>query len=253
MPEYDAFGREIGEDSLASFREAGEAPAREREEPPTVRAPEPTEAAPPPPEFVAPARARRRPARGGIVLALVIVSTVIVGMVALVAVGLFGASKAVVDQIGDLTPPQLGADGPEPVGLGEGSLLRRASFERAIGTLRDAGGRADSLRVAPARIDTQLVSGERARIVQVQPGGELREITAVSGAGASTTPLNWNRIDPRAPERLTRAAARRLRIAPRQIDYLVLSADPVQWGAYFKNGRIAFGDRRGRVTRILPG
>jgi hypothetical protein len=89
--------------------------------------------------------------------------------------------------------------------------------------------------------------------VQVQPGGELREITTVSGAGVTRAPLDWDRIDARAPERLTRAAARRLKLSPRRIDYLVLSADPAQWGAYFKNGRIVFGDRRGRVTRVLPG
>ena len=248
MPEYDAFGREIGEDSLASLRETGESTPVEQE-PAPVREAVPSDAedaAPPPPVFVAPQRGQRRPARG-IVFALVIVSTVIFGMVALVAVGIFSAGTAVVDRIGDLAPE------PEPVGLAAGSLLRPAEFERAIGVLRDAGGRADTLRVAPARIDTQLVSGDRARIVQVRPGGELHEITTVSGVGASSPVLNWNRIDPGAPQRLTRAAARRLRISPSQIDYLVLSAALAQWGAYFKNGRIAFGDRRGRVTRILPG
>ena len=251
MPEYDAFGREIGEDSLASLRQAGEATPVEQEQPAPVReavASDTEDAAPPPPVFVAPQRGQRRPARG-IVFALVIVSTVIFGMVALVAVGIFSAGTAVVDRIGELAPEAQ----PEPVGLAAGSLLRPAEFERAIGVLRDAGGRADTLRVAPARIDTQLVSGDRARIVQVRPGGELHEITTVSGVGASSPVLNWNRIDPGAPRRLTRAAARRLRISPSQINYLVLSAALGQWGAYFKNGRIAFGDRRGRVTRILPG
>jgi hypothetical protein len=294
VPEYDAFGREIGEDSLAALRQTGETPPRDHDDAAVrearaardARADEASDAAdafgmpdakrreeipvadtqatvsagsadgdrPPKPVFVAPSRAQRRPARRGIVAALVIVLTVVVGMVGIAAVGIIGAGSAVVDQIGDLAPSELDTGGgPEPVGLGDGSLLRPAAFERAIATLRDAGGRADSLRVAPARIDTQLVRGSRRRVVQVQPGGELRVLATISGVSAMRAPLDWDRIDPRAPERLTRAVARRLKLNPRRIDYLVVSADPAQWGAYFKNGRIAFGDRRGRVTRILPG
>jgi hypothetical protein len=308
VPEYDAFGREIGEDPLGSLRQPGEAAPGDQEEAAlqearaarAARADEASDAAnafgaaqpaarrddavsehatrhEALPGATAPSGSargaeaapgatgsagravqtqvfvgHRRAGRGGVVAALAITATIVVGVFGVIVFAIVGAGSAVIDQIDDFAPPEVDAAAQQPVGLGAGSLLRPSAFERAIATLRDAGGRATLLRVAPARIDTQLARGNRTRIVQVQPGGDLREIATVSGAGSGRAGLDWDRIDPRAPERLTRAAARRLKITPRRIDYLVLNGDPVQWSAHFQNGRIAIGDRRGRVTRILP-
>ena len=60
-------------------------------------------------------------------------------------------------------------------------------------------------------------------------------------------------LDPRAPQRLTRAAAKRVGRPVTAIDYLVPSRSDgkITWGAYFKNGAIFLADARGRITRRI--
>jgi hypothetical protein len=242
VPEYDAFGREIGEDPLAAFR-APVTPAPATEPEVVVAEPEPERpvavAAPPPPQPVRPQRRRRR---GGVASVLVL-GAIIAG------VGLAG--NAAVEKGGDIiqriTPEE---SGPPPAGVQAGSLIRADNFDAALKTLQDAGlGRPVMLRVAPDRIDANLVKGRTLHIVRITPGGELQEFGR-SEAGTRGT-VGYRAIDPSAPERLTRAGATRKQPA-RSIDYVVLTpGPPVTWGAYYKRGRIVIGDRHGRLQRVL--
>jgi hypothetical protein len=245
VPEYDAFGREIGDDPLASLRDAVNPPPPK---PKPVEAavaepqPEPVVAAPAPPrlEFVRP---RRRGSGRG--LAGLLVVAAIVG-----AVGLAGsiAVQKGEDFIENITPDEAA---PPPAGLQGRSLIVRANFAPALKALREAKlGRPLAIRVAPERIDATLVKSGTIHQVQITPDGELRELGSGDASGTRRV-VAYAAIDPGAPERLTRAGATRKQPA-RSINYVLLTpGPPPTWGAYYKRGRIVIGDRHGRPQRVI--
>jgi hypothetical protein len=268
VPEYDAFGREIGDDPLAPFRRGNESPIPSDEsgtaERPSGDGPQRPAVddasaasdgpapghAPPAPEFVhgRSVTVRVRP-RGVVALAFVAVA---IGALGISAVALVNVASEGIDS---LTPPATPAfqspDEAGPRGLESGSLIRPDEFERAIAGLRETGlGRPDSLRLAPARIDASLDDGRTRTSVQLRFDDSLREFSSTA-SGGNRAAIPWNRIDPAAPRRLVRAAARRTRLPLRRIDYLVLTGNPLTWGAYFRGGAIVQGDAHGRVTRVL--
>jgi hypothetical protein len=240
VPEYDAFGREIGDDPLTALREATvqPAPVAEAEEEPAP----PVEAPPPEREFefVRPPRRQR-----GFVFAIVGLAVFVAGLASVV--GFIGAKVE-----GGLEDAVIGPSEPAPAGLEGDSLIRRANFGKALNVMRDSGlGRPAMLRVAADRIDATLLGeGNRMHVVQVRPDLSLRELSAQDAS--PSVALQYKQIDPAAPERLTRAGAKRAGVQPRTIDYLVLTAgDARTWGAYFKGGAIVQGDTRGRPRRVL--
>jgi hypothetical protein len=239
VPEYDAFGREIGDDPLQEFRAPAQpAPVEPRPEP-VAAAEQPIVAAPPRLEFVRP---RRR--RGGSLAGLIVVlATVAAAGVALLSVGtsVEGGLDSIVESVPEEVAP--------PTGITGESLIRRANFADAVRTLAGSGlGRPLTMRVAPARIDATLIAKDgRMHQVQITPGGKLNELASSDGAPGRTIP--YRAIDPSAPERLVRAGATKTVPAGR-IDYLVITAGP-QWAAYYKGGRIVIGDAHGRKQRVL--
>ena len=91
--------------------------------------------------------------------------------------------------------------------------------------------------------------------MQVQPGGEAKQLGPDSGPGfdsASTIP--FARLDPRAPQRLARRGARKLRVPVSTLQYVVPSrfSGKIMWAAYFKRSRYVIGDARGRYQRSYP-
>jgi hypothetical protein len=119
-----------------------------------------------------------------------------------------------------------------PVGLGAGSLLRPAGLRAAVARLRPLG-RLGDLRVAPERINAQLVHGTALRIAQLGSDGSLtRNDVATAGASLGTFP--WARVNALAPSRMVRATGRRAS----SVDYLVLIdfAGKPSWNLYFKDG-----------------
>jgi hypothetical protein len=265
VPEYDAFGREIGEDPLKSLRENTNPASAERprvevaapqteseteawsgahEPEPVVAAPEPEPVFVPPPEFVRPRRRRSR----GVGLAGLLVLAAGIGAIALVANSAVEKGKDLIEQAVPEFPDEESV-APTPVGLEANSLIRRDNYAAALATLEESGlGRPTLLRIAPERIDAQLLDGDTIHVVQVTPDGELREFASSQGTGR---PLAYKSLDAGAPERLVRRGATG-KSPPRNIDYLVVSpGPPTTVGAYFKNGRIVIGDAHGRPQRVL--
>jgi len=271
VPEYDAFGREIGEDTLAGWRSGASpqpAPQPAQEPEPAAPAPSPrpavaaatgsvtagdplgpASAASAPRAVVRAPRRRRRPKLRWVFL-------LVGAWVAFRVVS--GVTGEVRDAIRDIDLPAVTMPTPEasavaPTGLGAGSLLRPAAFERALAELRGREiGRIQSLRLAPERIDVSLLT-RRGTLVsgQIPAGGELRRFSE-SGAGfGALDTIPYARIDTAAPRRLVRAAAERLGRPATRIDYLVATytSGELTWGAYFKGGAIFLADARGRVTR----
>jgi hypothetical protein len=278
MPKYDAFGREIGEDTLAPWRQqegSVERPpeeGRDEEESPVVTVGDatvtigepiviqagpaiddsPPAEAPPAAERVIRLRmptgrpARRRPR----VVSRLILLLVVIGLGATLAIN---AGREIEDAIRDV--PGLVPPAPEaaaPVGLQAGSLIRPNEFRRALAQLRGRKiGRVETMRLAPERIDAALISsGGRLRSVQLRHDGAFQEFASTPGLGHLET-IPWTRLDPAAPARLVRQAARRLNRPVDRIDYLVpsLIQGRLIWGAYFKGGQIFQGDARGRLFR----
>jgi hypothetical protein len=256
VPEYDAFGREIGDDPLAGLRDAVNPPppkpnvevAPEPAEPVFTAGPEPVATAPepspapvfvPPPQFVRPRRRRR----GGLAGLLVIAA--IVGAVGLVSNAAVEKGRDIIDQVTPEEPV------PPPTGLQRDSLIQENNFASALRTLNAAKlGKPMAIRVAPDRIDATLVKGSKLHQVQITPDGALREL-ASSDAPATRSVVAYSSIDPAAPERLTRAGATKKQPA-RSINYVLLTpGPPITWGAYYKRGRIVIGDRTGHVQRVL--
>jgi hypothetical protein len=149
-----------------------------------------------------------------------------------------------------LVPPA--PEAAAPVGLQAGSLIRPNELRRALAQLRGRKiGRIETMRLASERIDAALISsGGRMRSVQLRHDGAFQEFASTPGLGHFET-IPWARLDPAAPARLVRQAARRLNRPVDRIDYLVpsLIQGRVIWGAYFKGGQIFQGDARGRLFR----
>jgi hypothetical protein len=280
MPKYDAFGREIGEDTLASWREqetpVAQPAEEERAEPePAVTADEATvtigepiviqaepvrpppdaagdapPAAAPDPERVIrvqmPRSGRRRPR----VVSRLILLLVVLGIAGTFAVNVGREIEDAIDDVPGFTPPA--PEAAPPVGLQAGSLIRPGELRRALAELRSKQlGRVQSLRLAPERIDAALLSQDGAlKSVQLRHDGDFQEFSSTPGLGHLEA-IPWSRLNPAAPARLVRQAARRMNEPADQINYLVpsLIGGKVIWGAYFKGGQIFQGDARGRLFR----
>ncbi len=143
-----------------------------------------------------------------------------------------------------------------PVGLGKGSLLKAGNFRKALALLRPEGSRARLIRVTADRLDATLVTASGyIRQVQVTWEGERRRVSQ-TGPGfsqASTFPIA--RLDVRAPARLTRSAAGRVKAGASKVDYLVAIStgiDAQGWTAILKDNRGQFlADPQGRITRRI--
>jgi hypothetical protein len=104
------------------------------------------------------------------------------------------------------------------------------------------------MRVAPERIDAQIVRGRALRIMQIRSDGSLTKIEA-PGAGATLTTLPWPSVNPAAPERMVRGSGRRAS----SVDYLVLNVfdNKPSWYLYLKSGAYYSGDAAGRHVRRI--
>ena len=262
MAKYDAFGREIGEDTLSglgggSVVEPVPQPDEPRAEPTELPASEPvvsadpvqTVAAPPDPTIRQPGqmwpKRRSRPTGRMWRLAAVLV---------VIGFGIQLAVESGIDGVGDedevVTPLA-------PVGVDDGNkaatLLSPQRFGAAMDKLRSTDrGRLFNLRLAKDRIDAQLVTGDgRIRITQISPALELRTLATVGG-GSGVPTFSLEDVHARAPQRLIRAGARRLDQPRRNVNYLVLTrfGTDLQWAVYFKNGRYAVADAQGRIKRV---
>jgi hypothetical protein len=281
MPEYDAFGREIGEDTLSGLTSEPVAhpfaPQSAPEQPPAPEpatsepaarpaAPQPAREQPPAPEpaaaqptFTAPTRRRRR-GRAGALVALVILA-ILIAVPAFIVVGVVRTATDAVDSFQALVPdPEVPAidealtPAKPPAGLAGASLLRSANLDRALRRLRAAHlGRITNLAIRPERIDAQLAKGGRLRNAEIRADGTLAKGTP-SGGGFHAATVPFAAIDPRAPERLVRRAAARYHRRVKGIDYVVVMPWPDEAHhvvAYFKGSTIVQGDRSGHVVRLI--
>jgi hypothetical protein len=241
VAERDAFGREIGE------AEPGVGATE------SVLEPEPAPALATEP---APDREPRQFGPGARTAASLVVALLIVaGITTAVIVGIGGKddtsssgglSVASNVEVPSAASPQAATEPGKPAA--QRSLIGRAALTGALRRLRGRG-RLRLLRVAPDRVDAQLVTRAGSlRNVQVTADGALRDF-GLGGSGAGGLPtIPFAQVDAAAPGRLVRAAARRAGRRPSRVDYLVLLKLPtgLSWNVYFKPDSLHFmADRHG--------
>ncbi|HYI17162.1 MAG TPA: hypothetical protein VD836_00560, partial [Solirubrobacteraceae bacterium] len=143
-----------------------------------------------------------------------------------------------------------------PKGVAGRSLVRKANFAAALAKLRGSELRLTHLRLAPERIDAQLLTRAGSlRSVQVQPGGSIRQLGPDSGEGFDQTrTISFARLNAGAPQRLARRGAAKLGVPVSTLQYLVPTyfSGAITWAAYFKRGRYVLGDAAGRYQRSYP-
>jgi hypothetical protein len=246
MGERDPFGREHGEDPLAGmgWRVPSEAAPATAEAGPaaTVEEPEPA-----PPAWVPAPAARRRRFTGWRAARLVIRLAIL----AAVAVAITSVSVRVGGSINDaLDPAQPLAIDPEetepPVGLERESYLRPENLRSALARLRGEG-RVQSVRVAPDRITARLVNSKRRVVWNFRAGQDPQRVVGATYNDFDTT-IALSQIDPNAPARLARAAAKRAHSSVDDIDYLYVQRNVgrARWVLYFKDRTHYTADRHGR-------
>ena len=148
-----------------------------------------------------------------------------------------------------------GGEARAPRGLQRRSLLARRNLAPALRRLRTSGlGRLRSLRIAPERIDAQLLTrGGSLRSVQLRFDGELRRLSVGSGGFGGLPTIAFSDVDPAAPSRLARGAARRSGRSLNQVDYVVrINAGTLGgWTVVMRGGGQFLGDDRGTITRRI--
>jgi hypothetical protein len=254
MGERDPFGREHGEDPLAGmgWRAPTEAAPATAEAGPAaaVEAPEPEPEPAPPvdsrPWVPAPARRSRR--SGGWRTARLVIRLAILAVLAVViAGGLVRVGGSINDAIDPVQPLQVDPEAaPPPVGLDRESYLRPENLRSALARLRGEG-RVQSVRIAPDRMTARLVNSKRRAVWNFRAGQDPQRVVGAPYYDFDTT-IALSQIDPNAPARLARAAARRHRSSVNDIDYLYIQRNVgrARWVLYFKDRTHFTADRHGR-------
>lgn len=186
----------------------------------------------------------------------------------LAAIGAFAAPRAI-DLVQSLSDEEQdasflpsgrggGPDTPPPAGLQRGSLVRRGNLVPALRRLeqRSGGGRVRMLRIAPDRIDAQVVTAERRlRTLRHRHTGETVVLsdTSVAASSAGAT-FAWDEIDASAPRRIIQRAVRGG--SSRDLSSVVLhdagARAGLQWSAFLAGGVGFTADAEGRRVRRIP-
>jgi hypothetical protein len=268
VPEYDAFGREIGENTLSGL--GGDAappraePAAPRPEPEPAPTPAPPQVALSMPESapvaVMPPGRRRRAGGLGCLIGLVVLGAIVAGPV-IAIVGLVGSASDVIDGVNDAIDPENldlpGVTPPEaaPAGITGKSMIAQGNLAGALARLEQDGyAKVVDITVWPDRFDAETVKGGKARDVEIRADGGVTRGDA-SPANRARGTVAIAALDPAAPTRLVRASAKRYGVRAKGINYVIASSPGFEpghhWVAYFKNGVYVEGDARGRVLRRI--
>jgi hypothetical protein len=262
VPEYDAFGREIGEDTLAGLG-GTDATVRPTPAPTAEPTPEPAVGGSetPPPEAPMQRITVRRSRGLGCIVGLLILVAVIAGP----AIAIFSLVDEAGDAFDDVTgaidslpeaPDVPEAPAPAPVGIEGQSMIAKRNLAGTLAQLRADGVKSVvRLTVRPNRIETEAIKGRRERDVQFTFDGAVHRGDA-SRVNPALGSIPLADVDAAAAARLVRNSAKRFRVRERGINYLVASSDTFtgtghRWVAYFKNQIYVEGDERGRVIRRI--
>jgi hypothetical protein len=266
MPdEFDAFGRKKETDDAGlgdlGWGATGQAP------PPPAATPKPAPAQTPPPVFqtVTPmptglSRSGRNPA---IIVVQLAVVAAIIGAVALMVMSGSSATNSArktlngLKSFGSTSTTSTGSsktDAKVPAQVKSASFFTPKGLRAGLKILaKEQPGRISNYSMRKDRIDVQVIRGHKNHFVELQIGAEAPQEFSTSTASTALDTISYEELNVGAPARLMKAANARLNASPSQVDYFVAQkfTGSLQWGIYYKNGKIAQGDSRGRFTRRI--
>lgn len=199
---------------------------------------------------------RRRWRPSGATLFVVLMAVLVVGLPAFIVL-------SVVRSVDDATDSPSGFGNSGGDSSDEPSLVLPDRLGPALERIRaEAGseGSAIAMRIDPNRISAVMRKADGSRVVVIV--ARDLDVTTVSAGSGGDRGLSLNRIDPKVPDRLARAAAERLGRDYDDLSYLALSATSRElggggsWSVFFggTGGANSFvtADLDGRNIRI-PG
>jgi hypothetical protein len=176
-------------------------------------------------------RRRRRRARG------IIVPLFIIGLVALGIGGVTTALDAGSNALDNFTSSidqatNNGTTTTKSTPSSGTSLMQPAALKAALAKLPD--GDLQLLRLAPDRINANVVVNGKLHVVQVGADGEVGDVTTPAPTGGTGT-IKVNSV---APSRIVKTATRRTGRRPSSVSYLVLIhiLGKDEWQLYFDDG-----------------
>jgi hypothetical protein len=247
MSERDAFGREQGEDTLADMGwnssvrpQAAPAPAPQA----TFTAGDLPPDGPPPAWTPGPRQTyvrRRRRSAFGVIVPLFVIAIFAVGIGGVVTA--FNAGSDALDGI--TSSIESSTNGTATTTPSDGTTLIDA---KALASALDKlpAGDIQMLRVAPERINANISVNGKLHVVQVTAGGDVSDVTTpADGQGDSV------KVNPAAPARIVRTAAKRAGRRPSDLNYLVLMhlAGKDEWQLFFADGTHYAGSAGGTKVR----
>ena len=155
----------------------------------------------------------RRPRRFAALIVVLAIVVIVAGSAAsLIRIG----TDAVDDLEGAIRDAVPTAVPPAPVGVQSGSLLRPAELKAALAKL--PAGEIELLRVAPERIDAQVVVDGQMHIVQVRSDGGVSNVTTpATGRGEAVKVNSAAPVADRPDRRATGRPRPRDRLLPRAV------------------------------------
>lgn len=139
----------------------------------------------------------------------------------------------------DVPTPATKDEGPAspPRGLQPRSMLLRGNLSPALKQMRGKlGGQLNYVRIEAERIDLQTRGRGTLTAAQARWDGEPRTFPPVRTTAAGNG-FSWSRVDPSAPRRFVRTAAKRARKPASAFNYAVLlDAAGLKWQVFLKDG-----------------
>ena len=142
-------------------------------------------------------------------------------------------------------PPTNTADPDSVTGTDPKALQRPQNLRRALARLekerQDMEGRYSNFRLAPGRIDAQIMGPEQMMNIQIRPDLSIPFVNNTPTSSPDRDGLTGRDIDVQGPERLLgRIDRRRSSNAARDLDYMVVSKSTIDgditWSAFLKTG-----------------
>jgi hypothetical protein len=130
-----------------------------------------------------------------------------------------------------------GEPNPAPVGAGPDSLLRAKNLERVLAAARKEGTDVLALDVRPDRVSIELEANGRTLSLAYGYDAQLTSRDIRATTGVPVKPLDIDRIDPAAIERMARTSRRAVKSKGlADVQYALLGLDPRGWSLYLAQG-----------------
>jgi len=130
-----------------------------------------------------------------------------------------------------------GEPNPEPVGAGPDSLLRAKNLKRVLAAARKEGTDVLALDVRPDRVSIELDADGRTLSLAYGYDAQLTSRDIRATTGVPVKPVDIDRIDPAAIERMARTSRRAVGSKGlADVQYALLSLDPRGWSLYLAQG-----------------